>query len=231
MTAVAQRSRKGRGPKWFLAFCCIAGAFAAGRHLPDRTAPRPPVCRPSDPPAYLARHSGTRLLLVGNSLLFDRDWILPDVAVVNCARQGQTAAAALGTAAALPDMAPAIVLLGFGSVEALRAANAGRAVLPDGFARDMEALVAALRRRWPAAAILLMTVPNPPGTARTRAADARALNAVLGRLADADAAIRIVDINALPAMRAAGLYDGLHPSRAVYEELERVLTGLIRAGT
>lgn len=220
-----------------LVFPLIAAALVAGGYFlghKPAPAPRPLVCRPSNPPAFVARHPGTRLLLVGNSLLFDHDWRVPGAIVVNCARQGLTARAALDKLAEIPGIAPDMILLGFGSVEAYRAAKADLPLPVDDFAEAAKALVEALRARWPEADILFLTVPDWPGTpeipALTRPADARALSAAIERLAQGQHSLGVLDMNALPAMREAGLYDGLHPARAVHEDLEQVLTGLLRAG-
>jgi hypothetical protein len=206
-------------------------AFGAGHwtaHEASTGHSQPPVCRPSAP-QRAADHAGTPILLfLGNSLIFDHGWRIKGATAVNCARQGLVARDAPALIEALPEMMPAMVVLGFGSVEALRAAGQGDTpVDPAGFGLAVRDVTGAVRARWPGATIVWLTVPEP-GPGPIRSDDVGALNAVLAAVAAADPAVTLLDVNHPPLAGPAGpvSYDGVHLAEAVYAGWERALSTL-----
>jgi hypothetical protein len=151
------------------------------------------------------------VLLFGNSQLHDGDWRFPGALAVNCARQGMTLRAGLAAANRLPDVAPAVVIVGFGAVEALQAASRGAAVDADAVARDMGTLLGHLRARWPEADLIILAVPpmRPAllPAARRNAARIGAINDAIARAAGA-------------ALLATMTYDGVHLTEAAYALLQ-----------
>lgn len=208
-------------------------AFGAGHWTARRTAPDPavvPVCRPSAP-QRAADHAGTPLvLLLGNSLVFDHDWRIPGVTVANCARQGLVARDAPGLVAALPAMAPGTVVLGFGSVEALRAGLAGHPIAPAAFDTAARAVTQAVRARWPGAGLVWLTLPET-GPGPIRPGDVETLNGILAALAAADPGVRLLDVNRPPATGPDApvpvSYDGVHLAERTYLGWERALADLV----
>jgi lysophospholipase L1-like esterase len=160
-------------------------------------------------------------LLFGNSQLHDGDWRFPGALAVNCARQGMTLQEGLAVARQLPDIAPAVVIVAFGAVEALRAADRGASIDLIAFARDMDALLLDLRARWPAAELVVLAVP-PMRPAllpwdRQEAARIGGVNAVIARAAGA----AVLDpADALPTdqdgLLATMTYDGVHLTQDAY---------------
>ena len=180
----------------------IPASFGLGVVLAPRFAPEPPVpalvCRPSVPEAVDPGPAAT-VLYLGNSLVFDHDWVLPGTFPVNCAQQGLRAGKL--RVSDLPDVTPALIVLGFGTVELMQ----GKAD-PGAFADTMADHVAALRGRYPAAQILLLGVPLTKGVAEAQVAG---LNAALGDLAQG------TDV-AFAAAGALPSYDGVHLIRDGY---------------
>jgi lysophospholipase L1-like esterase len=210
-----------RGPalRAAIAAALLAGGIMAGR-LSVTSAPAPLICRPSAPErAAIGRRA---VLLFGNSQLHDGDWRFPGALAVNCARQGMTLREGLAAAPDLPEVAPAVVILGFGAVEALRAPGAGRAVDADAIARDMADLLGGLRARWPEAELIVSAIPpmRPDLLPQSLRGAARidAINAALAR-AGAAAGAAVID-PALP-VDAGGLsramtHDGVHLTETAY---------------
>jgi hypothetical protein len=129
----------------------IGRATAPARAVADPTAP---YCRPSAPDRAVAAAGLPAVLLWGNSQLHDSAWRFVGATVLNCARQGLRADAGLGALSTLPMTRPAAAILAFGAVEALQAAARGSAPDTDAFEADMTAMLRALRRRWPDAALV-----------------------------------------------------------------------------
>lgn len=177
--------------------------------------PRPQTaltCRPTLPAQALADTSEPTLLLWGNSLLFDHDWTETGHLPVNCARQGQTAAAALPLTAALPPVAPDMVLLAFGSVETFLATRDGHAVDHAAFARDMQAIVAEITTRWPEARVIAAGLP---GFQDSAPALSRAVAASGAEFLDLE--------RVLAGLGTEASYDGIHLTRRAYEAWEQAL--------
>jgi lysophospholipase L1-like esterase len=196
--------------------------FMAGRLMAERPAPPHLTCRPSLPErATLGQRTA---LLFGNSQLHDGDWRFLGALAINCARQGMTLRAGLAVADQLPDVTPTVVIVGFGAVEALRAAGQGGQVDVDAFARDMAALLGDLHARWPGAELIALGVPpmRPALLPAPRRCAARLdpLNGVMTRIAQAAGAIFVDPAEALPTdeggLLAAMTYDGVHLTEAAY---------------
>jgi hypothetical protein len=101
----------------------------------------------------------------------------------------------------LPDVRPALIVLGFGTVELMQGKPDATA-----FAETMAGHIAALRQRFPDAQILLLGVPLTDDVAKGEVAG---LNAALGALART-AGVQFAEAGALPS------YDGVHLTRAGY---------------
>ena len=205
-----------------LAAVLLVVGFAAGQLRVERPAP-PLICRPSMPErAAVGRRA---VLLFGNSQLHDGDWRFPGALAVNCARQGMTLRAGLAAADRLPDVAPAVVIVGFGAVEALQAASQGAAVDADAVARDMGALLGHLRARWPEAELIILAVPpmRPALLPATRRNAAR-IGAINDAIARAAGAALLDPADALPVdeggLLATMTYDGVHLTEAAYALLQ-----------
>jgi lysophospholipase L1-like esterase len=212
----------------------LAGALLGRTLAPARSAGEAPLCRPSAPALAAARHDGPVVLMLGNSQIFDGNWDLGPSLVINCARQGQTAEAALRTVSALPELDADAIVLGFGAVEAIRD---GRAIDPDAFRNRMEALIGSLRARWPAARLLVATVPPMrsdllPDRYRAASEAVTPLSAALRALAGGRSGIRISDPARVMATDAGGLsaamsHDGIHLTPAAYALWSREMTELL----
>ncbi len=212
----------------------LGAALVLTLFWPRAMAPNAPglTCRPSAP-ALVAEHTGQPALLIfGNSLLFDHGWRVPGFLPVNCARQGLTAAEALPLMAGFGDLMPEAILLGFGSVEALRAVLTETVVAPDIFGAEMDRLLSEMQARWPEVPIHLASVPIWTKSADTPPAllhqtDAEALNAELAGLANARTHVFLFDLSELPSVDPAdwnrGTYDGVHLTPAVYRDWEAAL--------
>lgn len=118
----------------------------------SRSAP-PLDCRVDNPAGT------TKVLMFGNSLLHDFDWPMADMRVHNCARQGQTLAEFMARwRAAAPLDQPDVVVIAFGTVEVIRAEQNAQhlqefmALYPE-FLTD-------LRKRWPAARLVVNLLPD-----------------------------------------------------------------------
>jgi lysophospholipase L1-like esterase len=208
--------------RWMLAGAALAGAFAIGRTSVDRPGVQAPVCRPSA--AARAAIDRRTALLFGNSQIHDGDWRFPGVLTVNCARQGMTLHSALSVAGSLPEVAPTVVILGFGAVEALQAADRGAAPDTDAAARDMAALLGDLHARWPGAELIVLGTPpmRPALLSSNRRSAARLgpLNAAIERAAQSAGAKMLDPAAVLPAddggLSSAMTHDGVHLTEAAY---------------
>lgn len=176
---------------------------------PDRA-----TCRPSEPARYLDAHDGPPLLLFGNSLLFDHNWQVPGIQVINCARQGLTLGAGLGLVADLPDITPKAILLGFGSVELLRGQSS-----PEAFSAALQDMFGALDARFPDTPALLLSIPES-GPEYTQAP---ALNTVLRAAVASSPRRALIDLGALPIPPDAQLYDQIHLKAPVYIHVQDIL--------
>lgn len=206
-----------------LALClALGGGVLIGRWSPPAWTAEI-TCRPTLPAQAYRETQDPVLLLWGNSLLFDHHWTGTDMAVVNCARQGQTAQAAQARTARLPGPAPDTILLAFGSVEAVR----GDTDLA-GFETAVAAITAELGARWPEARLLMASVPifpEMPGAGAITPQSVRALNAILARQAAA-AEARFIDLDRTFATLSdsATSYDGVHLTAAAYGAWETAIT-------
>lgn len=180
----------------------VPAGFVLGLVLAPRLTSAPsdpaPVCRPSVP-EKVDPGDAALVLYLGNSLVFDHDWALPGTLAVNCARQGMRADKL--RVSDLPDVTPALIVLGFGTVELMQ----GRPD-PDAFAETMAGHVAAVRARFPDAQILLLGVPLTDDVVEAQVAG---LNAALINLART-AGVPFAEAGALPS------YDGVHLPEAGY---------------
>ena len=180
----------------------VPAGFGLGLVLAPRLASQPPdpapVCRPSVP-EQVDPGDAALVLYLGNSLVFDHDWVLPGTLAVNCARQGLRAEKL--RVPDLPDVTPALIVLGFGTVELLQGKSDATA-----FAETMAGHVAALRQRFADAQILLLGVPLTDDMVGSQVA---ALNAALADLAWT-AGAHFAAAGTLPS------YDGVHLTRAGY---------------
>lgn len=176
--------------------------FGLGVALAPRLAPAPPVpapvCRPSLP-EQVDPGDAALVLYLGNSLVFDHDWDLPGTLAVNCARQGLRAETL--RVPALPEVTPALLVLGFGTVELMQ----GRST-PEPFAETMADHVAALRQRFPQAEVLLLGVPLTEGMDADQVAGLNGALRALARTAD----VAFAEAGVLPS------YDGIHLTPAGY---------------
>lgn len=101
-----------------------------------------------------------QVLMLGNSLLHDFDWPLPEVQVFNCAKQGQTLGEFISRwrKASLPLEKPDVVVIAFGTVEVIRAEKERRhlqdfmALYPD--------FLTNLRQRWPESRLIVNLLPD-----------------------------------------------------------------------
>jgi hypothetical protein len=204
-----------------IAAALLAVGFAAGRLSIERPVPSL-TCRPSAPErAAIGRRA---VLLFGNSQMHDGDWRFPDALAVNCARQGMTLRAGLEVVDRLPDVAPAVVVLGFGAVEALRAAGQGAVIDAGPVAQDMGVLLGCLRARWPGAELIVLGVPPmrpgllPP--AHRSAAQIGPLNAAIAQVAAASGTTFTDPAEALPVdddgLLATMTHDGVHLTEVAY---------------
>lgn len=110
-------------------------------------------CRLSNP------SGSARVLLLGNSLLHDFHWPLPEARVLNCAKQGQTLGEFMARwRVSAPLEQPDVVVIAFGTVEVIRAEQNAQhlqefmALYPE-FLTD-------LRKRWPAARLVVNLLPD-----------------------------------------------------------------------
>ena len=180
----------------------VPAGFVLGLALAPRLTSAPsdpaPVCRPSVP-EKVDPGDAALVLYLGNSLVFDHDWVLPGTLAVNCARQGMRADKL--RVSDLPDVTPALIVLGFGTVELMQGKTDATA-----FAETMADHVAGLRQRFPGAEILLLGVPLTDDMIEAQVAG---LNAALGDLART-AGVPFAEAGALPS------YDGAHLTPAGY---------------
>lgn len=182
------------------------------------------ICRPSKPHVAYADANGPVVLMWGNSLLFDHDWVSLPGDVVNCARQGMTAARAQGLTTQLPAISPSHVLLAFGSVEAFRAGHIGEPVVPRDIAGAVGSIAGDIAARWPDAQIVLTHVPDFQSLP-IRSADVAAINEALNGISD----VHLLDLNAAfgNADRPRLSHDGVHPGQQAYAYWETALRGMM----
>lgn len=120
----------------------------------NRSAPSPLNCRLSD------ASGATQVLMLGNSLLHDFHWQLPEAQVFNCAKQGQTLKEfrARWRASSLPLEQPDVVVIAFGTVEVIRAERDPRHLQE--FIEAYPDFLVDLRQRWPAARLVINLLPE-----------------------------------------------------------------------
>ena len=193
----------------------LPAGFGLGLVLAPRLASAPPVpapvCRPSVP-EQVAPGDAEMVLYLGNSLVFDHDWVLPGTLPVNCARQGMLAARL--RVSDLPDVTPQLIVLGFGTVELMQGKPDAKA-----FTETMAGHVAALRQRFAEAQILLLGVPLTDDVAEAQVAG---LNAALSDLART-AGVQFAEAGVLPS------YDGVHLTQDGYVEWRARIATLVGA--
>lgn len=193
----------------------VPAGFGLGLVLAPRLASAPPapapVCRPSVP-EQVDPGDAALVLYLGNSLVFDHDWVLPGTLAVNCARQGLRAEKM--RVPDLPDVRPALIVLGFGTVELMQGKPDAMA-----FAETMADHVVGLRQRFPNAQILLLGVPLTEDMAE---GEVVGLNAALGALART-ADVQFAEAGALPS------YDGVHLTQAGYMGWRSRIAALVGA--
>ena len=183
------------------------GALAAAWTLErarDEPVARPLACRPSLPAHAFQEADGPVVLYLGNSLVFDHDWNIAGTAPVNCGRQGMVAADL--DAAQLPETAPGLVVVGFGTVEILRASGAGTSVDLASFEHSIVSVLETVQRRYPAVPVMVLGVPSVPLYPE---ADVAGMNDLLERVARERSLIWAPHPRALT-------YDGIHLAREEY---------------
>lgn len=184
------------------------------------------TCRPTTPEHAYAQTEKPVLLLWGNSLLFDNDWESTGGAIVNCARQGQTAAAAAPRTAHLPGPEPAVILLAFGSVEAFHASNGAYTLDIKAFGTAMAGILKDLSRRWPKADVIVTSIPAFASIGRLQHTDVQALNSQIAALAS-QKGIRYLDLSEVLQKHPAPSYDGVHLSPGAYSFWEAEIKGML----
>ena len=191
----------------------------------------PLTCRPSAPELLAAQDPRPVLLAFGNSLIFDNDWRMPNYLVVNCARQGLVVRQAQNLLDDLPDVAPTTLLMGFGSVEAIRATLLNAPLDDTDFEVAMAQTLDTLQNRWPDTVIVLASVPawkpDRQFSIIVAQSDAAALNVALRNAVQGRPNVTFLDLSQLPSgtsdTRALWSYDGRHLLPAVYREWEDAL--------
>lgn len=163
--------------------------------------PVPPrlACRPSDPVAAVAGREEPVILYLGNSIVFDHPWDIPGTQPVNCARQGLRADAM--PLDQLPAVTPALIVVGFGTVELVQATRAGAPADGPAFAAALSRLFDHLAARYPGAPVLVLEPPEGDFAAADRSALIRAARPLA------------------PAWAEAGptrTYDGIHLTPGSY---------------
>lgn len=205
----------------------ILGTFAAGRFsgAPQQISL---TCRPSAPTLAIdAAPEKHVALLIGNSQLHDHSWVFPGASVINCAHQGLSAHRGIGLLKTLPALSPDVIIVAFGAVEIIQAGRSRANPDIRAFEKDMRALLASLRHRWPHAEIILAGIPplRPKllslGTAPPNLTVTTEMNAHLARLANLMNDVQFADTAAWLPMDSEGLaptmtYDGLHLTEAAY---------------
>ncbi len=98
--------------------------------------------------------------MLGNSLLHDFNWPLPNAQVFNCAKQGQTLDEFIKRwrRAYLPLEQPDVVVIAFGTVEVIRAEREQQYLLD--FMRLYPDFLAELQQRWPASRLVVNLIPD-----------------------------------------------------------------------
>ena len=170
------------------------------------------TCRPSDP-VKATDNKHNVVLYLGNSLVFDHDWQIDGTAPVNCAQQGRTAAELVIDG--LPDILPRTVVVGFGTVEYLRAEKQNRQPDIEYVAKSIEAVSVALNTRYPEAKILLLGLP--PLEVSGKRIDTAPLNASIADLTERNGLI-------WAPISTTSRYDGIHLNESEYAQWERAIT-------
>lgn len=186
------------------------------------------TCRPTTPERAFAGTEKPVLLLWGNSLLFDNDWQSTSGAIVNCARQGQTAVAAVPRTALLPGPKPDAILVAFGSVEAFHASNGGRTLDIDAFRSAMTDILDDVSRRWPTADVIVTSTPAFSTIGTLRRADVATLNTELTAVASRIGA-GYLDLSRVLQEHPTPSYDGVHVSPGAYALWEAEIRDMLIA--
>lgn len=191
------------------------GVYTQGRDTGEQVSLQ---CRPSAPETL----AGAPAVLVwGNSLAFDHGWQVPGHLVVNCARQGMTAEAAVPLTEALPRMPIEAVVLIFGTVELVRPAKPDAA-----FQAAMSTIRTRLQALYPEARLIVVGIPGAAEVwSYADRPELGALNEVLAGLGGT-----FLDVSetlaAVPGARRS--YDGVHLTAESYGALEARLAEILR---
>lgn len=196
--------------------CCL-GVLVVLHVLPFGKGPKTPfvVCRPSAPAQ--AYHDSTEpvVLLWGNSLLFDYHWYGLEASIVNCAHQGQIAVDAAPKTRFLPQVMPDLIVVAFGSVEALRASKGRQTLDLVGFEDGMADILDQITHKWPEAKVLVNSTPGFADVGILHENDVQNLNVVIERLAFNSGA-QYLSIQSLLKDASNPSYDGVHISPKAY---------------
>lgn len=193
-----------------------------GRESPKEL---PLVCRPSAPSQAVATQDLPVILMLGNSLVHDHDWQIPRYFPINCGRQGLTAERMVPLIATLPEIAPDVVFIWLGTVEAARAAGSGEAVDVEAFGKAYEQILLKLREAWPSVDLLAATLPHTTGL---DARDAMRLDNTIreAALLAGSPGLRLIEVSeTLGAYDGISIsYDGIHLGPSAYELLEKAVS-------
>lgn len=164
------------------------------------------TCRPSNP-AQARENEQNVVLYLGNSLVFDHDWQIEGTAPVNCAQQGRTAAEL--AIDSLPNIRPDLVVVGFGTVEYLRAEQQNRQPDIASVTQSIETLNEKLKIRYPDAKTMVLGLP-PLEVAGKRISTTQ-LNESISDLANRSGLI-------WAPISATSRYDGIHLDESEYAQ-------------
>jgi len=213
-----------RGFLLFLAGLVIGAGLTI---LMGRETPKDPplACRPSAPSLAAAEQDFPVILMLGNSLIHDHDWQVPRYFPVNCGRQGLTAKRMVPLIERLPEMAPDVIFVWLGTVEAAQAAASGKAVDAEAFGQAFEQVLLKLREAWPSANLLAATLPH---TTSVDAGDAAQLNNAIrvAALVAGSPGLRLIEVSeVLSAYDGTSTsYDGIHLEPPAYALLEKIVS-------
>lgn len=189
-----------------LGFGFLLGWISGTSRLVPKNLDPHTTCRPSDP-AVATKNAKRVVLYLGNSLVFDHDWQIEGTFPVNCAKQGRTASElALNS---LPLIQPDLVVLGFGTVEYLRAEKQNRQLDFEDINQSISDVGTAVKARYPDSKVMLLGVP--PLEQDGRRVDTTPLNDSFSELSDQRGFI-------WAPISATSLYDGIHLSRSEYDQ-------------
>lgn len=175
------------------------------------------------------------VLMLGNSLLHDFDWPLPDVQVINCAKQGQTLGEFMSRWQRMPpDIGqPDYIVIAFGTVEVVRSEQDARHIQE--FVEVYPRFLAGLRQHWPSVELVVNLLPaiNRDMFARPQLdVDViEQLNRFIWQTTNCSGC-RIIDVPATLTQGEASFdetltYDGVHLTEHGYSKWSNALIGVI----